>query len=326
VKIFFGVPNIINDTRFLFSQVVEFLIDSAFSYLQSWDTVQQRPLLRLTSPPAKSLNLHILKSSAQKSRDMGARRFFCYHVSMDINDKVVIVTGASSGIGLATARLLAEHGAKVALVARSQEKLKHLSKEIPDSLAIRADMTKEADIIQMVKKTKDHYGRVDVLINAAGQGYDAPVEKINIDTYRQIFDLDVVGPLVAMQQVIPIMRDQKEGTIVNISSGTALMYLPDMSPYSSIKSALASLSLTAREELKKDNITVSVVYPYMTLTEFEKNTIKDIEETQAEPEEDRGELPPLDPPEHVARKILEGIENDEAEIFAHDWMRKSRQA
>jgi short-subunit dehydrogenase len=245
---------------------------------------------------------------------------------MNIKGKVVIVTGASSGIGLATARLLAEHGARVVLVARSKEKLENFSKEIPDSLAIRADMTEEDDIIRMVKEAKNYFGRVDVLINSAGQGYDAPVEKINIDTYRQIFDLDVVGPLVAMQQVIPIMRDQKEGVIINISSGTALMHLPTMSPYSSIKSALASISLTAREELKEDNIRVSVVYPYMTLTDFEKNTIKDIEETQAEGEEERGDLPPLDPPEHVARKILEGIENDEAEIFAHDWMRKSRQA
>jgi short-subunit dehydrogenase len=256
---------------------------------------------------------------------MGTGRFFCYYVFMNIKGKVVIVTGASSGIGLATARLLAKRGAKVVLVARSKDKLENLSKEIPDSLPIRADMTKEDEIIEMVKKTKNHFGRIDVLINSAGQGYDAPVEKINIDTYRQIFDLDVVGPLVAMQQVIPIMKEQRKGVIVNISSGTALMYLPNMSPYSSIKSALVSISLTAREELKNDNISVSIVYPYMTLTDFEKNTIKDIEETEAEPQEERGTLPPLDPPEHIARKILEGIENHEAEIFAHDWMKKRKQ-
>ncbi len=242
---------------------------------------------------------------------------------MNIRNKVVIVTGASSGIGLATARLVAERGARVALVARSKEKLDNLSKQIAGSWPIRADMTQEDDIIRMVKETKNHFGRVDVLINSAGQGYDAPVEKINTETYRRMFALDVVGPLIAMQQVIPIMRDQKEGVIVNISSGTALMHLPNMSPYSSIKSALASLSLTAREELKEDKISVSVVYPYMTDTEFEKNTITDIDETQVEQEEERPELPPLDAPEHVARKILEGIETGEAEIFAHDWMRKS---
>jgi short-subunit dehydrogenase len=242
----------------------------------------------------------------------------------EIKDRVAIVTGASSGIGLATARLLAGHGAKVALVARSRGKLEALSRELPGSRPIPADMTRPDEIINMVKEAKDHFGRIDVLINSAGQGYDAPVERIHIDTFRRIFELDVIGPLVAMQQVIPVMREQKEGVIVNISSGTALMYLPNMSPYSSIKSALASISLTAREELKKDNIQVSVVYPYMTLTDFEKNTLSDVEETQGGPEEERRSLPPFDTPEYVARKILEGIESGEAEIFAHDWMRPKK--
>jgi len=245
---------------------------------------------------------------------------------MKIKDKVVIVTGASSGIGLAMAKLFAEHGAKVALVARSIDKIKNISKELQGSFPIRTDMTKENEIIMMVRETKNHFGRIDVLINSAGQGYDAPVEKINIDTYRKMFNLDVVGPLVAMQQVIPIMKEQKEGVIVNISSGTALMFLPNMSPYSSLKSALVSISLTAREELKNDNISVIVVYPYMTLTDFEKNTIKDSEEIPAEPGGDRGTLRPPDTPEYLAQKILEGIESNEAEIFAHDWMKKLKQS
>jgi short-subunit dehydrogenase len=240
---------------------------------------------------------------------------------MKIKNKVVIVTGASSGIGLATARLLAKHGAKVALVARSKDKLHNLSTELPDSLPICADMTRKEDIKKMVKETVKHFGRIDILINSAGQGYDAPVEKINTPTFRRIFDLDVVGPLVAMQHVIPIMRAQKEGAIVNISSGTALMFLPGMSPYSSLKSALVSISLTAREELKKDNIGVSVVYPYMTLTAFEDNTIKEVDEEESETEEERGPLRPPDTAEYIAEKILEGIENNEAEIFAHDWMK-----
>lgn len=244
---------------------------------------------------------------------------------MHIKDKVVIVTGASSGIGLATARRLTEKGANVAIVARSMDKLRNISKELLGSFPISADMTKEDEIKTMVNETKNHFGRIDVLINSAGQGYDAPVEKINIDFFRKMFNLNVVGPLIAMQNVIPIMKEQKGGVIVNLSSGTALMFLPNMSPYSSLKRALASISLTAREELKKDNISVIVVYPYMTLTDFEKNTIKDVEENHAEPEEDRGALRPPDTPEYLAGKILEGIESNEAEIFAHDWMRKMKQ-
>jgi short-subunit dehydrogenase len=239
---------------------------------------------------------------------------------MDVQNKVVIVTGASSGIGLATAKLLAEKGAKLALVSRSKEKLKKLSREIPNSLAAPADMTKISEIKHMIKQTQEHFGRIDTLINCVGQGYDAPVEKTNINTLHYIFKLDVVGPLVAMQRVIPIMRKQGGGTIINISSGTALMYLPNNGAYSSLKRALAHISLIAREELEKDNIVVSVVYPYMTLTDFEKNTIKDSvpEETEQEGE---SRAPP-DTAEYLAQKIFEVLESGEAEIFAHDWMKK----
>lgn len=239
---------------------------------------------------------------------------------MNLRDKVVIVTGASSGIGLATAKLLAGQGAKLALVSRSKEKLEQLSLELPNSLAVPADLTRIYEIERMIKQTEEHFGRIDVLVNCAGQGYDAPVEKTNIDTFHRIFNLDVVGPLVAMQHVIPIMRKQGGGTIINISSGTALMYLPNNGAYSSLKLALAHISLTAREELKKDNIVVSVVYPYMTLTNFEENTIKDF---IPEGSEQGGTAPfPPDTAEYMAQKILEGIETGEAEIFAHEWMKK----
>jgi len=239
---------------------------------------------------------------------------------MDVHNKIVIVTGASSGIGLATARLLTERGAKASLVSRSKEKLEELSKELPDSYAIPADLTRVSDIRRMVAQTKNHFGRIDILINSAGQGYDALIEKTDIDTFRHIFDLDLVGPLIAMQEVIPIMRNQGAGVIINVSSATALMYLPKMGAYSSLKRALVVISLTAREELSKDNIIVSVVYPYITLTDFEKNTIKD---SVDEKEEQKDDIPfPPDTAEYVAQKIVEGIESQEAEIFVHDWMRQ----
>jgi len=243
---------------------------------------------------------------------------------VNLQDRVVIVTGASSGIGLATARLLAQKGAKVALVSRSKDKLERLAAELPASFAVAADMTRVYEIESMVNRTVEHFGRIDVLINCAGQGYDAPVEKTNFDTFHRIFDLDVVGPLVAMERVIPIMRKQGGGTIINVSSGTALMYLPYNGAYSALKRALAHMSLTAREELNKDNIVVSVLYPYITLTDFEKNTIKD-----AVPEREglEGSVPfPADTAEYVAQRILEGIESGEAEIFAHDWMKRRANA
>ena len=115
---------------------------------------------------------------------------------MNIKDKVAIVTGASSGIGLATAVLLAKNGAKVVLAARSKDKLATLAKKLPHSLAIPTDMTKENEIKQMINSAKKHFGRIDILINNAGQGYDAPVENIDIDTFHKLFNLDIVGPLI----------------------------------------------------------------------------------------------------------------------------------
>jgi len=193
---------------------------------------------------------------------------------MKVRDKVVIVTGASSGMGLATARLLAKKGAKVALVSRSKEKLEEISRDLPGSVVIQADMRVENDIKNMVAKAHEHFGRIDILINNAGRGYGTPLEYIDIKQFRELFELNVVGPLIAMQAVIPVMRKQGGGMIVNISSGTTLSYMPGVSAYASLKRALNGLTLTAREELKKDNIVVSVVYPYITETNFYRDGMK----------------------------------------------------
>jgi short-subunit dehydrogenase len=239
-----------------------------------------------------------------------------------LSGRVAIVSGASSGIGRATARLLAQEGVRVALVSRSQEKLEKLSRKLPGSRAFPADMTKIPQIRRMVKEVQEHFGRIDILVNNAGRGYDAPVEKIAIGTFRYIYDLNVMGHVVAMQQVIPIMRRQGGGTIINISSGTALMNLPGMSPYSSSKRALAGISLAALQELEKDHIVVSVVYPYITLTEFERNTIR-ATPVPEEPVEPTGPYP-ADSAEFVAEKIVAGILSGDAEIYSHDWMRQPR--
>ena len=239
-----------------------------------------------------------------------------------LSEKVAIVTGASSGIGRATAQLLARKGVRVALVSRSREKLEKLSGDLPGSQVFPADMTKIPQIKRMVKKIREYYGRIDILVNNAGRGYDAPIEKIDIGLFRYIYNLNIIGPVIAMQQVIPIMKEHGGGTVINISSGTALMNLPGMSPYSSSKRALAAISMAARQELEKDNIVVSVVYPYITVTEFEKNTIRatPVPEYEIEP---TGPYP-ADSAEFVAEKIVAGILSGDAEIFSHNWMREGR--
>jgi short-subunit dehydrogenase len=239
---------------------------------------------------------------------------------MNIRNKVAVVTGASSGIGFSTAGLLTKDGARVALVARSLNKLKELAKELKGSFVVKTDMSKEGEIRKMIKEVKEHFGRIDILVNNAGRGYDASIEKTDIKLFRDLSELDLIGPLVAMQEVIPVMKKQGGGVIVNISSGTALMTLPNMAGYSALKRAVVGLSLTAREELKKDKISVSVVYPFITNTDFEKNTLKSGE--KFEYSGGVGNIPDADPPELIAEKIVEAIKTGKAEIFAHDWMKR----
>ncbi len=236
---------------------------------------------------------------------------------MELKNKVVIITGASSGIGLATAKLFFQKGARLALVSNEKEALENEAKKMAGALAIVADMANENEVKEMVRKVHKHFGAMDVLINNAGQGYQAPLEQVNMKTFHHIFNLNVAGPLVAMQEVIPLMRATGGGAIVNISSGTALGAFPGMSVYSSSKRALVGLSLTAREELKKDNIAVSVIYPYITDTNFMKNIIKEVSGNQ----QPVPNFPhPADSAEYIADKIFEAVETGAAEIFAHDWM------
>jgi short-subunit dehydrogenase len=241
---------------------------------------------------------------------------------MNITGKIAVVTGASSGIGLAVAQLLTQKGARVALVAQTQSELDTLAKDMPESLPIAADLRQEKEARNMIKKVLEHYdGKIDILVNNAGRNYASTVEKIETDKIREIFELNILTPVVLTQSVIPVMRANGSGTIINISSGTILMQpFPGMATYVASKRALATFSLVAREELKKDNISVSVVYPYITATNFYKDTLN------AGPNADiprgDGKIPPADTSEYVAEIILRTIESGEAEVYAHDWMKR----
>ena len=187
---------------------------------------------------------------------------------MDLAGAVVIVTGASSGIGAATARLAGGRGATVVLAARRADRIDALAAELPDALAVPTDLRDPVQLVRMVGATLDRFGRVDVLVNDAGQGLHVPVEQIRLDDLRAVTELNFYAPLLAMQAVIPAMRKQGGGAIVNVSSMTSRMVLPGVGGYSATKSALNMLSAVARKELAPDGIVVSIVYPAVTATEF----------------------------------------------------------
>ena len=228
---------------------------------------------------------------------------------MEINGKIAVVTGASQGIGLATAKLLAEKGAKVVLAARSKDILERLEKDIPNSFAVVMDMRNHDHVKSLIDKTIEKFGRIDILVNNAGQGMYGPVERININEYRQIMELNVFSVLKAMQEAIPYMKKQGKGVIVNVSSMLSKMYVPGISAYSSTKYALNAISFIARKELMESNVVVSVVRPKMTATNFSRNSFG------GRPQFDNsGPELTVDSPEKVARKIAEIIESEEAEI------------
>ncbi len=238
----------------------------------------------------------------------------------EVTGKVVLITGASSGIGLATARLFAQKGAKLALAARSTEQLERLASELPEAIAVPTDMRDEAAVRRMVAQTQEHYKRIDVLINNAGQGLTIPIEQVSIDIYRSVLELNVVSVVVAMQAVIPIMRAQGGGVIVNISSGTSKIP-PErygVSPvglYASTKYALNAITLISRQQLATDNISLGLVYPGITATNFYDNLAEGHVSTNAN-------ATAVESSETVAEKILEAVETRAAEVYT-DNMKKA---
>jgi len=241
---------------------------------------------------------------------------------MDIRNSVVIVTGASRGLGEATARLFASQGARVALAARSADTLNRLATELPGSLAVPTDLCDGAAIARMVAQVHAHYGRIDLLINNAGQSRQDPVEHVDVARYRALMDVNLYGPLLAMQAVIPLMRAQCGGLIFNISTALTKrpLYLPGLGAYVSTKYALNALTLTARAELAADNIRVGVIYPGLMTTAFGTEARPAVAGWPWAPAGALANLPPGAPtpetPEAVAALILDAVRHEPAELVA----------
>lgn len=191
--------------------------------------------------------------------------------------QVVIVTGASGGIGAATARWFGERGWAVVLAARSTEKLAAVAAAVEAlggaALAVTTDVTRPEDVAALVAAAMDAFGRVDVLVNNAGMGLAGTVDTLDLDDLDYLFRLNVFAPVALIQAVAPVMRAQGGGVIVNVSSIVEALAVPYMGGYGASKAALGYLTSAAAVELARDNIAVVKVMPGQTATDFERNVV-----------------------------------------------------
>jgi len=188
--------------------------------------------------------------------------------------QIAIVTGASSGIGEATARRLARDGMRVTLAARRQDELERVAGEIEagggQALVAPTDVRDRAAIHRMVQATLDRWGRVDVLINNAGLGYSARVVDLDPDQLRAQVSVNLVAVIECAQAVLPAMMQQESGHIINVASIAGLVGLPGSSVYSATKSAVISFSDALRREVRdaKRGIQVTALCPGFVATNF----------------------------------------------------------
>lgn len=228
---------------------------------------------------------------------------------MKIENSTILITGASSGIGKATVIAAVQNGARVVLLARREDKLHDLADSLGSSaLALPCDVTDAAQIKTCIQKVLEKFGQIDALVNNAGRGLYASIEDIDISAYRELLELNTLAPLTMMQAVIPQMRKQGYGAIINVSSGATFGILPGASAYTSSKTALNTLSDVARVELAEADIAVSTLYPFVTDTEFYGAVEKGQDAAEAEIS-NIGEA--AHSPERVAEKILDLIRTGE---------------
>ena len=228
-------------------------------------------------------------------------------VGRELRDKVVLITGASEGIGAACARLMAQRGAKLVLTALPGDGFEN---EQSDSrLIVTGDITEEKTRIEVVEQTIAHFGRIDVLINNAGVGQYAYPSEVNLEISKRIFDINVFSALALTQLVLPHMRSRNSGVVVNMGSVGGRVALPWAVMYSATKWALHCVDDSLHRELLGTGIRVMKVCPGIVDTDFREHTLE------------RGAPGPVEDirrkvsPDQVAAAIIRGLERGKRTVF-----------
>ncbi|MEX0812733.1 MAG: SDR family oxidoreductase [Chitinophagales bacterium] len=218
---------------------------------------------------------------------------------MDLKGKKILITGGSLGIGKATAKLLVEKGAQVAITGRTGIRLSEAAKET-GAFPIVADVSEEADVKRSFDLFLDEFGKIDVLINNAGIGIRKNVDELKPDHFQKIFDVNVVGASMMAAVAAKHFKQQKSGSLINIGSTAGLKGYPGGSVYVASKFALRGLTECWRAELRPFNVRVMLINPSEVTTAFGNPERKERAEI-------KNKLRPLE----IAHAIVSGLEMDE---------------
>src|SRR5271165_4708019 len=193
-------------------------------------------------------------------------------MSGNIAGKVIVITGASSGLGEAAARHLSAAGAPVVLGARRTDRLDAIAKELTERggevLTLATDVTKREQVSKLVDTAVEKFGRIDVMINNAGLMPQSPLERLRVDEWDRMIDVNIKGVLYGIAAALPHMKQQKAGHIINVSSVAGHKVGPGFAVYAATKHAVRALSEGLRQEVKPYNIRTTVISPGAVATEL----------------------------------------------------------
>lgn len=205
-------------------------------------------------------------------------------MSQGIENKIIVITGASSGLGAETARHLSKLGATVVLGARRLDRLEHLASELglnPRAI-LRTDVTDRDQVQALVNRAIELYGRIDVIINNAGLMPSSMLDKLHVDEWDRMIDVNIKGVLYGIAAALPCMKEQKSGQIINVSSVAGHKVGPGGAVYAGTKWAVRAISEGLRQEVKPWNIRTTIVSPGAVDTELTTTiTDKDIAQGMA---------------------------------------------
>jgi NAD(P)-dependent dehydrogenase (short-subunit alcohol dehydrogenase family) len=180
---------------------------------------------------------------------------------IDIKDKIVLITGSSTGIGAATSKVFDQAGARLAIAARRREKLEEVARELHDVFILETDLSDESKVTEMVDATIRHFGRIDILINNAAAIIVSPAEDVTSIDLIQAFKTNLVAPVIASRRAIQFMKANGGGHMINVGSPGFMMGIPFYAPYVCSKAAFSAWTRTLQAELAGTNIEVSEYFP-----------------------------------------------------------------